>query len=358
MSPIRDALFEHEMFLPRGGGWYPVEHIRRTKATWEFTKAQTESELSAMCAEHLLTVQQMNQMHGGNLVTEPCFAATAVGHIEREKRWQELKRRHPALLAQEASTRDLVLGLLVSVGTDPDEQAFTECFWVKSLYVYLWFRTRAEIDTAIEELMTEGLIREADPMFATQSPVLAPTSEGRIYCARRLVPRLGLVEDHSMLKAPDAAPAMFLGLGLPPIITDNLQFRWEEAQRCRSAGAWLALTVMHGSILEALLVPSLEGVLARAMTSTKAPRDKSGNPLPVKDWKLEALLNVAADIGLVEPTLAKYGHALRDARNLVHPEKQIRERSQPDETVTDISGRVVRGVVESLLRNKAHAGSP
>ncbi|WP_280807880.1 hypothetical protein [Variovorax boronicumulans] len=298
-------------------------------------------------------------MSGENLVTEPCFAATAEGYIEREKRWQELKRRHPALLAQQASTRDLALALLVSVGTDPDEQAFSECFRVKSLHVYLWFRTSADIDSAVEELMAEGLIRSADPMFTSQGPALAPTAEGRIYCAQMLVPRLGLVEDHSMLRAPDAdaASAMFAGLGLSEVITDNLQFRWEEAQRCRSSGAWLSATVMYGSVLEALLATSLESHLSKAMTAVNAPKDQSGKTLPLKDWRLEKLLKVASEIGLVNSTVADFGSVLKDARNLIHPGKQLRERSNPEAATAAVSGNVVRGVITTLRARRTPTAS-
>lgn len=288
------------------------------------------------------------------------WTATLPGKIARERRQQELGRRHPALLAQKAATEDLLLSLIVSAGREWSAPDLSSTFSAEVLGIYLWFRTESEIAAGLASLIDAGQVMKVDPRFTSRPNELMATAEGQIYYAHHIIPRLGLLKDTTILAplAPDTESPMFASLGLPPIVTDNLQFRWEEAERCRSAGAWLSQTVMYGSILEALLVSSLEGTLSAAMSSNKAPRDKAGRTQPLKDWRLESLLNVAADIGLVDSTLVMYGHALRDARNLVHPEKQIRERSQPDERVTDISGRVVRGVIESLARRIASPSNP
>jgi hypothetical protein len=350
MTQLRDALFEHEMFLAEAAGSsFGMDHVRRLESTWPFSRIETEAELEAMRNTGLVTISEGNY-----------WAATLQGKIAREKRQQELGQRHPALLEQKAAIEDLILSLIVSAGRKWSAPDLAKTFPACALPVYLWFRTESEISAGIESLIDAGKVAKVDPSFTFRPDELMATAEGQIYYAHNIIPLLGLLKDATILAplAPETEPPMFSALGLPPIVTDNLQFRWEEAERCRKAGAWLSQTVMYGSILEALLVSSLEVTLRAAMSSIKAPRDKAGRAPPLKDWRLESLLNVAADIGLVDSTLVMYGHALRDARNLVHPEKQIRERSQPDERVTDISGRVVRSVIESLARRANSPGNP
>lgn len=144
-------------------------------------------------------------------------------------------------------------------------------------------------------------------------------------------------------------PLPQIGLGLPDPLADNLRFRLEEAERCREACAWLAATIMYGSVLETVLLAVLGRDEPAALAAARAPRPKSGGKsFPLNTWGLEALLNVAVDLRKLDPAMAEYAHALRDARNLIHPAKQERERSSPDEWLVNVSRQVVESVMATL----------
>lgn len=87
-------------------------------------------------------------------------------------------------------------------------------------------------------------------------------------------------------------------------------------------GAWKSTVIMAGSILEAILFDVLASdpaVKAKALASTVAPKG------PMDDWRLENLIKVAADIGVLPAKRATtFDQVLRDYRNFVHPKKEIR----------------------------------
>lgn len=343
MNLIRDALFEHEMFFSRTGNTsFGMNHVLGVEQTWEFSAAEIELELRTMLAEGLVVLSENGH-----------WTASMEGRKIRERRWQELGRRHLALLDHaNANLEDLVLALVVCTGHEFLELAWQDCPR-QVIYIHLWFRSEAEVDEAIASCIENGQIFIVDPVFSGNVERLAATAIGKKDYARVVVPRLGLDRSSSILSAStsEMEHSLFGKLNLPDVVFDNLCFRWEEAERCRAAGAWLALAILHGSILEALLAASLELHADRAWRSSKAPRDKKGASF--REWRLEAMLNVAADIGLVEPTLARYGHVLRDVRNLVHPNKQIAERSMPDDAAGSLSGQVLKAVIESLSKRQA-----
>ena len=87
-------------------------------------------------------------------------------------------------------------------------------------------------------------------------------------------------------------------------------------------GAWKSTVIMAGSILEAILFDVLASdaaTKAKALASTVAPKS------PMEDWRLEYLIKVAADIGVLPARRAlTFDQVLRDFRNFVHPKKEIR----------------------------------
>lgn len=317
---------------------FRITSIRRVESTWDFGVEEIAGELQRMESLRLATIDN-----------ESYLSATLAGRIAREQRWQELQRRHPALSDPAALLCDLVLALVVS-GEEDGEPVAHSTFRASALEVYLWRRTAKDIQSAIEALSSAGLIRQIGDAERLRGIEYQATAEGAIHYAKNVIGTLGLRRSDSILAPLDseAESPLFDGLGLAQPLIDNLQYRWEEAARCRGARAWLAVTILYGSILEALLLPSLASVPARAMASNKAPKDRAGAVRSLDDWTLEGMLNVAADIGMVEPSLARFCQALRDTRNLVHPQKQLRERSRPDIRVVEISSQVIRGVVESL----------
>lgn len=333
------------MFLSRTvGASFGLNHVLGVEQVWDFATTEIELELRAMLAEGLVVLSE-----------DDYWTASMDGRKIRERRWQELGRRHSALLDHaNANLEDLVLALVVCAGQEFLELAWHDCPR-QVIYIHLWFRSEAEVDEAIASCIETGQILIVDPVFGGNDERLAATAIGKKDYARVVVPRLGLDRRSSILSASTSEMeySLFGKLNLPDVVFDNLCFRWEEAERCRAAGAWLAVAILHGSMLEALLAASLELHADKAWRSAKSPKDKQKHLASFSAWRLETLLNVAADIGLIEPTLAQYGHVLRDVRNLVHPNKQIAERSMPDDEVGNLSGHVLKAVIASLSKRQA-----
>lgn len=121
----------------------------------------------------------------------------------------------------------------------------------------------------------------------------------------------------------DAAPS-FASLAGDPKMQDILNRRWEEVNQCISAGANLAATVMMGGLLESLLIARINVASNKSaiFTAKAAPRDKAAKTLPLSDWKLVALVEVAHELGWLTKSAKDVGNVLREFRNYVHPHKE------------------------------------
>jgi hypothetical protein len=88
-----------------------------------------------------------------------------------------------------------------------------------------------------------------------------------------------------------------------------------------------------------------------AKAANAAPKDRrTRQVLPLDDWSSAELIKVAAELQHLDPSLARHANAVRDTRNLIHPDRQIRERSAPDGDVAQITQQVVRAVLQALAR--------
>lgn len=340
---IRDAIFEHGIFAAGQIGNWQVrpDAFRRHEAAWRFETADIEAELRRMQAAGLVTCNEAGFWH-----------ALPAGLVARETRWQTTGRRHRSLGSGRAAVDDLVLAIVMSGGWEihPDEPPqFPE----HELAIYLARVSPAECERTTQSLVERGLLtREIDwDDFRFNGVPLRTTPDGDRYYAQQVVPRLGLT-----LPATILAPAVdehlpFDELGLSPVVADNLRFRWEEAARCVGARAWLAAATVYGSILELVLLDWLRRDQRAATMASAAPKDnKTRQVLPIDDWSSAALIKVAAELRYLDPSLARHANAVRDTRNLIHPDRHIRERSAPDGDVVQITRHVVQAVLQALAR--------
>jgi hypothetical protein len=121
------------------------------------------------------------------------------------------------------------------------------------------------------------------------------------------------------------APPNFAPLAGNPRMQAILNNRWQEVQRCASATAGLAATVMMGGLLESLLLARINASprVSAIYTATHAPRDKAGKTLPLGEWKLANMVEVAHEHGWVTKSARDVGHVPRDFRNYIHPHKEF-----------------------------------
>ncbi|SFK46009.1 hypothetical protein [Azotobacter beijerinckii] len=341
---IRDSIFEHEMFESHksGNSSFGLEHIRRVEATWAFDASQIVSMLKQMESEGLVA----------SPTTPDYWCATYKGLIERERRWQKRGFRHPSLDPGATDPRDVVIALLRSSGYELELGSNTLSLSEYQVGVYIWHLDKFALDTVIERLIDDGLIKRDRHIFNRDLIMVTLTADGLRYYAHTVVPRLGLRPPATILAAATPERLPFEELGLDPTLADNLRFRWEEATRCSEARAWLAATALYGSILEVVLPDWLGRHKERAMAAAAAPRDRrdSSKIFPLEKWSTSDLIKVAAELGFIDFALTRHAHALRESRNMIHPDRQLRERANPDADLTLISRQVVLAVLAALAR--------
>ncbi|MGB8417863.1 hypothetical protein [Paraburkholderia sp.] len=352
-TPIRDAIFEHEMFgAGNTNSGYLLEGIRHVEATWVFSPAELADELSCMAEEDLVL---RRDGFGGDI--REYWEATRAGQTARELRWQQCKRRHPALVSRTAPVEDLVIAVIASGGDDCDTLA-SGALVAGALGIYLSRLGETVCSTTLDALVVRGLVRRDDEDLLGWPFRLMLTADGRRLYAHDVVPRLGLQPPATILAPIEPERLPFDNLGLDPTLADNLRYRWEEAGRCAGARAWLAATALYASILEVVLPDWLGRDIERANAARAAPQDRQQRVLPLADWSLAALIKVTTELGYIDESLGRHAQALRESRNLIHPDRQIRERSTPDGDLAAISHRVARAVLDALARATPARGAP
>ena len=341
LTALRDALFEHEIFTA-GALQCPhvsVQAIGLHEATWNFTPTELEDELARMGTLGWVSGNPIGYWY-----------ATEIGQIAREQRWQELGRRHPSLSDPCSAVDDLILGLVHSEAAEfPEFLPGTQRLPERVLSVYLAHIDPPRREHAIDALLSAGLVVRGPDYDNPGESALFTTRDGAIAYARTVVPRLGLCPPATLLSRSEERGLPFGGLGLEPLAAENLAFRWEEAQRCMHACAWLASAVLYGSMLELVLVDWLSRDEQKATAAIRAPKNpKTGVVLPLEKWSAEKLIDVAAELNLLGNGIEKYAQGLRGTRNLIHPAKHIHERSELDTHVAQIAQLTVRAVIEAL----------
>ena len=132
-------------------------------------------------------------------------------------------------------------------------------------------------------------------------------------------------------------------------LAEVLSLRWQEAQKCVAAEAYLAAVVMMGSILEGVLLHKIEANPSLGNRAKASPKDRTGKPRPFHEWGLSALIDVAHELRWLQGDVSRFSHALRESRNLVHPYMERLAQDRPDQDTCSICWQVVRAAVSDLL---------
>lgn len=136
-------------------------------------------------------------------------------------------------------------------------------------------------------------------------------------------------------------------------MASTLAFRWEEAQRCVQAEAYLAAVVMMGSLLEGVLLAKMQVHPEDANTAKSAPRDtRRDRAKPFAEWRLAEMIQVAHERGWLSQNVKAFSVALREFRNLVHPSAEFAGVERPDQDTCDVCQQVVVVAVRQLLKEQ------
>lgn len=132
-------------------------------------------------------------------------------------------------------------------------------------------------------------------------------------------------------------------LDLQSVIADRLQ----EVEVCFENGAYLAVVILCGSTLEGLLYEVAKSHPAEYNRAKAAPvRDGKVRPLP--QWTLNELLNCSRELGLLGEDVTKFGHAVREFRNYIHPQQQVAETFRPRKVTAQVARQVLRAAIDDL----------
>lgn len=127
--------------------------------------------------------------------------------------------------------------------------------------------------------------------------------------------------------------------------------RWLEAQMCQHARAYLASVIIMGSILEALLLSRALLNQADSYQAKAAPNRKEGGKAPIHNWNLNTLIDVAVELGWLKIDRGKFGHALRESRNVVHPYTHVTTKANYDEATCTTCWHVLNAAVDDLIKS-------
>ena len=143
-------------------------------------------------------------------------------------------------------------------------------------------------------------------------------------------------------------PEAFAKLPLDAPLVQALDERMHEVQHCIQAEAYLSAVILCGSVLEGLCL----GFGARhpeRMNRTYEARYGKGPP-QFHEWRLRDWIDVLTELRDLSPNVGKFGHALRDFRNYVHPAEQLAHGFSPDQHTARIGFQVVVAAVDDLLK--------
>jgi hypothetical protein len=210
------------------------------------------------------------------------------------------------------------------------------------------------------EAIAQVIRRLADPREYPKAPHLASVAADEL---NKLLDGEGLRIDHvrgrpeltevepSLSPAAKMEPAVLktdiADVVRDPKLAELLRQRLDEAQACRASGAHLSAVIMLGSVLEGVLFDVARNNMSQACQSSPVPK-RDGRPLPVEDWKLTSLIEVAHDCGWIELDIRKFSHELRDYRNMVHATGELKHGHHPNEGTVAICWEVVVAALNDL----------
>ena len=142
-------------------------------------------------------------------------------------------------------------------------------------------------------------------------------------------------------------------LSLESIITDVLQYRINEIEKCFNSGSPLAVILLAGSALEGIFLGLAIQHPKHFNSAKSSPKDYNNKVRPFHEWSLSGFIDVAKDLGLIEHDTHKFSHSLRDFRNYIHPFEQMSSGFSPREHTAKICLQVLRAAIYEIGENLA-----
>lgn len=107
---------------------------------------------------------------------------------------------------------------------------------------------------------------------------------------------------------------------------------------------------MCGSTLEGILLGIAIKYPQKFDQANNAPKDKNEKIIQLHEWRLNNLIDVSKEVGLLGDDVKKFSHALRDFRNYIHPYQQSSSNFNPDEHTGKICWQVLQAAIDQLSK--------
>jgi hypothetical protein len=166
----------------------------------------------------------------------------------------------------------------------------------------------------------------------------------------RTTPSVEAVSEAKLLKHV-FKPEVFSQLPVDTTLSAALIDRFHEAQACIEVRAYLAATILCGSVLEGMCLGFGYRHPERVNRAYSTRYNKS--PKEFHEWKLWEWIDVLGHLKDLSPNVEEFGHALRNFRNYIHPAEQLANGFSPDQHTARIGFQVVIAAAEDLVRAEA-----
>jgi len=140
-------------------------------------------------------------------------------------------------------------------------------------------------------------------------------------------------------------------IGLEGMVSEVIEERIKEIERCYSSAAYLSVIIMAGSTLEGILLGLANQYPKYFNTAKSSPKDKSGKVYELSKWSLSSFIDVAYELELVQHDIHRFSHTLRDFRNYIHPYQQMSFGFNPREHTAKICLHVLKAAIQEISEN-------
>jgi hypothetical protein len=111
----------------------------------------------------------------------------------------------------------------------------------------------------------------------------------------------------------------------------------------------MSAVIMLGSVLEGILVDIAKHNMTQACQTVPPPRNRDGQ-LPVEEWKLSHLIDVAHKCRWIDLDVKRFSQELREYRNMVHAAGELKDGHHPDGYTFAICREVAVAALNDLSR--------
>ena len=141
-------------------------------------------------------------------------------------------------------------------------------------------------------------------------------------------------------------------LNLDNTITEVLEQRMQEIEKCLNSKSALATIFLCGSTLEGILLGIAINNHKTFNSAIASPKDKDRKTLKFHDWKLSNFIDVAKETGFLKEDVKQFSHALRNFRNYIHPYEQASQKFNPDEHTAKICFQVLKAAIYQITKRE------